>query len=92
MVTAEQIKVGDVILPPEREVRLWMRRYVREHELSDAALHLTVLDVHEGEPDKGGRWVVFRCQQAAEWGGAGLPFVFKARPTTPWRTVEEVTR
>lgn len=90
--TIEQVRPGDVILPPAREVSLWMRRHLVEHGMSEAALHLTVTAVREGAPDKRGRWIVVTAEQSAEWNarkGAGrpLPFRFKARPNTPWSII-----
>src|SRR5262245_32694185 len=88
---AEQIKVGDVILPPEREMRLWMRRTVAERGLSETALHLTVTDVHEGEPDKRGRWIVIKADYSAEWNsGLVRGMTIKARPETPWPVISHV--
>lgn len=87
------VKVGDVIMPPKREVSLWMRRTLREHGLSEAALHLTVTAVREGAPDKGGRWLVITAQHNAEWEkrypaeNRGRPFGFKARPDTAWEFI-----
>lgn len=82
---AEQIKPGDVIMPPQREVQLWMRRHVAERNLGESALHLTVTAVREGAPDKGGRWLVVTSDQSPEWRAGPLhPFTFKVRPGTPW--------
>lgn len=88
---AELIVVGDVILPPQREVSLWMRRALRERGLADSALHLTVTEVREGLADAGGRWVVVTSLYSPEWAGEGVkrgPFRFKARPKTSWLVVE----
>ncbi len=81
---AAQIQLGAIILPPERELRLWMRRHAAERGLSESALHLTVRDVREGAPDKKGRWLIFSCEHAPEWGANGSRFVFRVRPHTPW--------
>jgi hypothetical protein len=95
--TAETIQVGDVILPPARELSLWMRRTAREKGLGDEALYLTVTEIREGTPDKGGRWIVIKSQQTAEWKrdyrpeSTDLPFVFKARPATPWSIISRAT-
>jgi hypothetical protein len=85
-IPAETLKPGDVILPPAREIQLWMRRDALQRGLSETALHLTVVDVREGKPDKKGRWIIVRCDQSAEWlaGRVGYPFTFRARPETPW--------
>ena len=89
MVTVEQLKVGDLILPPARELQLWMRRHCQELGLSESALHLTIREKYEGAPDKRGRWVVVKCDQTKEWnaGRQGGSFTFKARPETYWPTV-----
>lgn len=41
-IKAESLKVGDKILPPEREVQLWMRRTLQDRNLPESALHLTI--------------------------------------------------
>jgi hypothetical protein len=84
-IKAEQIKIGDVILPPERELRLWMRRHVREKGLSDEALNLTVTEIKPGRADKRGPWLVIKTLHATEWGEtARFPFSFTVRPRTDW--------
>jgi len=55
-VPAESLKVGDVVMPPEREMRLWMIRDAAEKGMSPTDLGIMLTDVHEGEPDKRGRW------------------------------------
>lgn len=85
--TAAMLHVGDVILPPARELRLWMRRHLQEHNLSESALHLTVTEIREGAPDARGRWLIVTTQQAEEWNANRYPFTFKARPGTPWPIV-----
>lgn len=86
---ASQLTVGNVVLPPEREIRLWMKRALAERNLPESALHLTITSIDEGAPDKKGRWLRFTCQQAPEWfqQTKPYPFVFKARPETPWAVV-----
>jgi hypothetical protein len=88
-VLATELKVGDVIMPPAREVQLWMARAVKDRGLSDAALHLTITKIYEGVPDKRGRWLVISADQSAEWNAGRNPqvFKFKARPETPWAKV-----
>ena len=83
---AREIQCGDVIMPPRREVSLWMRRTCRERGLSDAAMYLSVTDVRDGTPDKGGPWLIVTADQTEEWnsGRRALPFRFKVRPATPW--------
>jgi hypothetical protein len=90
MTRVDQLKVGDKIMPPAREVRLWMRRALLERNLPEAALTLTVTNITEGTPDKRGRWLLVATEQTPEWneGRKALPFKFKARPETPWLTVE----
>jgi hypothetical protein len=86
-VLANTLRVGDVILPPDRELRLWMRRDAQARGLPESALYLTVTDVREGNPDKGGRWLIVTSDQTPEWNGDRVrpyPFKFKVRPETPW--------
>ena len=83
---AKAIQAGDTILPPERELRLWMQRENSARGLPEAALHLTVLSVEEAMPDKRGRWLLIKTQHSPEW--RARPFAFKARPETPWPTVQ----
>jgi hypothetical protein len=91
-VLAETLKVGDRVMPPEREVRLWMRRRLTERNLPEAALHLTVTAIDEVAPDKRGRWLMFTTSATPEWNEGyvrAIPFRFKARPETPWPKVGE---
>ena len=84
---AETIKIGDVIMPPAREVSLWMRRHTVQNGLSEDALLLTVKEIYEGAPDKTGRWLVIETDHSPEWNAGRertFPFKFKARPATPW--------
>jgi hypothetical protein len=86
----QELKVGDVIMPPTREVQLWMRRHCRDKGLSDAALHLTITSIDEASPDKRGRWMLITTEQNDEWRQGKpqrFPFRFKARPETPWQQV-----
>lgn len=82
---ARNIQVGDVILPPERELRLWMRRHIQTHNLPECALHLSVKEIRETS-DKGGPWIVFKTQYPEAWGHTSS-FTFKARPETPWTVI-----
>jgi hypothetical protein len=85
---AELIKTGDMILPPEREMRLWMRRTVAERGLSESALHLTVTETYEGNPDKRGRWIIVEAKYPLEWNSNNSDtFTIKARPETPWPVI-----
>ena len=90
MTTIEQLQVGDIILPPARELRLWMNRCCCERNLSDDAVQLTIREKYEGAPDIRGRWIVVKCDHTEEW-NAGRPatsFNFKARPETVWPLIE----
>ncbi len=86
---AETIKIGDVIMPPERELRLWMRRHVAQKGLTESALHLRVKEVMEGKPDKNGRWLFIKTEHTDTLAFNLFPFSFKARPKTPWQIVEK---
>jgi hypothetical protein len=81
---AEFITVGDVILPPEREMRLWMRREASSRNLTDNALHLTVTEIYEGASDKRGRWIVIKAKYSPEFHSGHISMTIKARPNTPW--------
>jgi hypothetical protein len=90
-VPAHSLKVGDVIMPPAREVQLWMRRHLAERNLSESALYLTITGIDEGSPDKKGRWLIVTTDQTAEWNSDRVrpyPFKFKVRPETPWQVVQ----
>ncbi len=93
-VPAESLKVGDVVMPPEREMRLWMIRDAAEKGMSPTDLGIMLTDVHEGEPDKRGRWVWFSGYLRDDWyqGRRQYPFKFKARPDTPWPVAAKPTR
>ena len=88
-ILSDTLRVGDVILPPARELNLWMRRHVEEHKLPETALYLTVTAIREGTPDKRGRWLIVQSDQTDEWYSGELyerrlPFTFKVRPVTAW--------
>lgn len=87
-VIAEKLAIGDKIMPPAREVQLWMRRDLAARNLPESALHLTITNIHEGAPDKRGRWLVVTADHSTEWlnGRSPYPFKFKVRPETPWQT------
>lgn len=89
-VRADALKVGDVIMPPPREVQLWMRRTCQERNLPETALHLTITEIREAMPDKRGRWLAITSDQTAAWnqGRAPHPFRFKVRPDTAWLKAE----
>lgn len=88
---AEDIKIGDMVFPPEREMRLWMRRALAEKGLSEQSLLLKVASVSEGKADKNGRWIVVKGQYSPEWckdyadQSRAYFMTFKARPETPWK-------
>jgi hypothetical protein len=86
-VAAESLRAGDVIMPPPREVNLWMRRDIQARRLPETALYLTITDVKEGNPDKGGRWLIISANHTPEWNEGKTPrlFIFKVRPVTPWQ-------
>ena len=93
-VLAGTLKIGDTIMPPAREVNLWMRRSAQERNLSGSALHLTITSIAESTPDKRGRWLLISTDQSAEWNADSvrnppLPFRFKVRPETPWQKIED---
>jgi len=92
-VRADSLKVGDLVMPPERELRLWMVRDAREKGMAPTDLGIMLTDVHEGEPDKRGRWIVFSGYLRDQWyqGRKQYPFKFKARPDTPWPVVAHPT-
>ncbi len=89
-IPASQLKVGDIILPPARELQLWMRKSCAQKGLDESALHLTIAEIEDGLPDKNGAWLIVRCNQTPEWLGEAKPyfFTFKARPETMWPVVE----
>lgn len=79
---AADLKTGDVILPPARELSLWMRRRVVEEGLPESALHITVTSVEQASPDKRGAWLIVRGE-----GGLLSTWAIKVRPETPWPIV-----
>ncbi len=77
------VKAGDLVMPPAREVRLWMRRDCQDKGLEESALLLTVAEVIEGgKIDKGGPWTYIKARYSAEFGG-GREINFFVRPTSP---------
>lgn len=65
-IKASEIKVGDVVMPPDRELSLWMRRHIAEKGLSANALHLTVAAI-DRSADKRGEWIHIKGEYNAEW-------------------------
>lgn len=88
-VIIENVKVGDLVMPPARELNLWMRRTAIARGLPESALHLTVTGIKQGKPDKGGRWLIVETEYSTDWraGLACRPFCFKARPGKLWAVV-----
>lgn len=84
---AHTIRPGDVIMPPERELRLWMRRRAAEQGLPEEALYLEVVEVYEGAPDKRGPWIWIRALSSPKW-PSRTPWKIKARPDTDWTIVQ----
>jgi hypothetical protein len=83
----ENLKVGNMIMPPAREVQIWMRRAAQERNLPESALLLTITSIEEGTPDKRGRWLIICADNTPEWNAdraRPTPFRFRARPETPW--------
>lgn len=92
-VRADTLKEGDIVMPPDRELRLWMIRDAAEKGMSSSDLGIMLTDVHEGQPDKRGRWIIFKGYLRDDWyaGRRKYPFTFKARPETPWPLVATPT-
>jgi hypothetical protein len=87
---AAELKIGDVVMPPPRELRLWMRRACEERNLPESALHLTITAIRKDVArDAGGAWLLIETHQSSEWlgGGKPYPFGFRVRPDTPWVTI-----
>jgi hypothetical protein len=87
----DALTIGDKIMPPPREIQLWMRRTATERGLPESALQITIAKIYEGAPDKRGRWVIISGDQTPEWNaecGRPSPFTFKARPKTPWQMAD----
>lgn len=85
---AEHLKIGDVIMPPPREVQLWMRCDAEKRGLPESALYMTITSIEEAAPDKSGRWLLIAADQSASWNEGRpqrFPFKFKVRPATPWQ-------
>lgn len=91
--TVQDLKIGDKIMPPKREIQLWMAQTMQEKGLSEKDLALTISDIREGKPDKNGRWIIIKARYSPAWTRdyadptAEHYFPFKARPYTPWTLV-----
>lgn len=77
-----EIKIGDVVMPPKRELNLWMRKRVKENNLPESALHLTVKSISE-RTDKRGKWLIFKTQYPEVWGHTST-FTFKTLESSQW--------
>jgi hypothetical protein len=90
-VRADALAVGDIVMPPERELRLWMRRDAAERGLTDKDLGIMLTEVREGAPDTRGRWILFSGYLPDHWYKSGRPYkwTFKARPETAWVRVAQ---
>ena len=78
-----EVKPGDLILPPARELSLWMRRKLAKEGLPEESLLLTVSEVlTDYKQDKGGSWTFVRAKYSKEF-GKEAGFNFFVRPNTP---------
>ena len=89
-VQVSQLAVGSLIRPPEREMRLWMRREAETRGCGDSGLWMIVTEIGEAAPDKKGRWMRVVGQMVASFGSTH-PFTFKARPESLWPAVVAVS-
>lgn len=85
-VPADQLRIGDIVLPPDRELKLWMLRDAAAKGIAPGDLGIMLTEVNEGLADKRGRWLLFKGYLRDAWyqGRKPHPFTFKARPETPW--------
>jgi hypothetical protein len=90
---ASDIKIGDLVYPPSREISLWMKKALAEKELDETALLLTVVEARESKPDKNGPWIFVKGQYSKAWTSDYAEpdrahyMTFLARPQTPWKIV-----
>lgn len=93
-ILAKLLKNGDKVMPPARELRLWMKATAKERNLSEDALILTIVDIKEGHSDKKGGWLVISAEQTPEWNQGRSPsnFIFWVRPTTLYPVVNQITK
>jgi hypothetical protein len=76
------VKYGEKVMPPAREVNLWMKRSCAEKGLPLSALLLTVAKVIPGaKVDKGGPWVLVEAFYTQEFSN-GRRIKFFIRPQT----------
>jgi hypothetical protein len=95
-VRADSLKVGDIVMPPERELRLWMGKRAAEKGMKPQDLGIMLTSVREGASDKTGRWILLTGYLQDRWyadyaGGKQHPMTFKARPDTMWPVVATPT-
>ena len=95
-VLPESLKNGDLIMPPERELSLWMRRDARDKNLAEDALLLKVLEIETfAKVDKRGNWIrihalyseAFTAYQTRPY-PQGREFKFLVLPTTHIKKLE----
>ena len=89
------LKPGDVIMPPPREVSLWMRDTLKREGLPESDLLLTIVEVKKGRTDTRGDWTVIKAKHTEGWlrrysnsDPMRNLFSFKARPDTLWLVAE----
>ena len=80
-VPVSSIQAGDVIMPPERELRLWMRRTLAERGLPEEALHITVTEVRAAR--EGWAWIKGNGQFVGRWS-------ILAKLTTKWPVISHL--
>lgn len=86
-VVANTLQIGDVILPPPRELRLWMNERLKKRGLNRSALYLTITNIGK-RSDRGGEWLVITADESPEWSSQPTPWTFRVRPATKWKKVE----
>ncbi|HEX8851183.1 MAG TPA: hypothetical protein VF761_16780 [Gemmatimonadaceae bacterium] len=88
---ASTIAVGDQIMPPARELRLWLRRNLAEKGMTEAEAIMTVTEVKQGAPDKRGPWLLVTAFMPDAWyaecPSGPYPWTFHIRPDTLWPVV-----
>ena len=87
--TVSDLRPGDVIAPPARELALWMRRDAAAKGVPESMLRITVESIRDGAPDARGSWVIISGYLPDAWyGGTRYAWTFKARPATRWTRYE----
>lgn len=75
------LKPGDLIMPPAREVSLWMRKHVNNLGYDDNALLLTITSIEPNyKIDKRGNWTRISAQYGEAFKSGGIRFL--VLPTT----------